>query len=288
VSATEFFIFFARYGKVLDSFIVYDRSTGKPRGFGFVTFEDPAVCQTLLKMQSANGSKSSSSSFDEDSYEHSETQALPSRLMMRGRLIELKIAQPRETETTKWQPMQQPTYQLPNHHHHIHPYWGNDNGMYDFVTKYPATLPQHHYGFDGAPMTPISPSNPMMTPSTPAQAVLDMAHHMIFYAQLLATPSLSTVNYEPMLAPVCASPQYEMPFDYQHPRPEPSASSHPESSDTTTMLPPLPDVLVSPSKRPKDSFQIGGATFYPDLPSSPPASPQTAIASQKKRIVTSL
>jgi RNA recognition motif. (a.k.a. RRM, RBD, or RNP domain) len=290
VTATEFFIFFAHYGKVLDSFIVYDRSTGKPRGFGFVTFEDPAVCQTLLQMQSANASKSSS--FDEDLDEQSDSMSSPSRLMMRGRLIEMKIAQPRETESKKWQPMQQPTYQLPNPHYSLYhqPYWGNENGMYDYVTKYPATLPQHNYGlYDGAPMTPIPPSSPMMTPATPAQAVLDMAHHMLFYAQLLATPSLSTANYEPMLAPFCESPRYEIPLDYhQHRRHEPSLPSTQESSATTTPLPELPDVLVSPSKRPKDAFQIGGATFYPDLPSSPPNSPKDTISSQKKRIVTSL
>ena len=261
---------------MLDSFIVYDRGTGKPRGFGFVVFEDPSVCQMLLQMQNQNGSKSSS--LDEDSDENSETLPSPSKLLqIRGRLIELKIAQPRETETIPRQPkassQQQYHHHLPNHHHH--PYWGNDVGMYDFVTKYPATLPQNIYGmYDPTPMTPIPPSNPMMTPGTPAQAVLDMAHHMLFYAQLLATPSLTNANYEPMLAPCCETSVYEAPG-----RPTEALLEAP------SILPPLPDVLVSPSKRRStEAFQIGGATFYPEVPSSPP---NTATL-PKKKVIASL
>lgn len=31
--------FFGKYGTVLDATVMYDRNTGKSRGFGFVTFD---------------------------------------------------------------------------------------------------------------------------------------------------------------------------------------------------------------------------------------------------------
>ena len=36
------------HGKVIDSVIIHDKHSGKSRGFGFVTFADPAVADTVL------------------------------------------------------------------------------------------------------------------------------------------------------------------------------------------------------------------------------------------------
>ena len=35
---------FATYGEVTEAIVITDRETGRSRGFGFVTFADPAAC----------------------------------------------------------------------------------------------------------------------------------------------------------------------------------------------------------------------------------------------------
>eukprot|EP00252_Welwitschia_mirabilis_P020734 TRINITY_DN513_c0_g1_i1.p1 TRINITY_DN513_c0_g1~~TRINITY_DN513_c0_g1_i1.p1 ORF type:complete len:242 (-),score=41.18 TRINITY_DN513_c0_g1_i1:929-1654(-) len=39
---------FSKYGKIIDSVIMKDRFTGNPRGFGFVTYEDPSVVDKVI------------------------------------------------------------------------------------------------------------------------------------------------------------------------------------------------------------------------------------------------
>eukprot|EP00274_Cyanoptyche_gloeocystis_P007841 CAMPEP_0196653426 /NCGR_PEP_ID=MMETSP1086-20130531/3051_1 /TAXON_ID=77921 /ORGANISM="Cyanoptyche gloeocystis , Strain SAG4.97" /LENGTH=267 /DNA_ID=CAMNT_0041984617 /DNA_START=149 /DNA_END=948 /DNA_ORIENTATION=- len=41
--------YFSRYGEVIDSVIMKDKSTGHPRGFGFVTYADPTVVDRVLQ-----------------------------------------------------------------------------------------------------------------------------------------------------------------------------------------------------------------------------------------------
>ncbi|XP_071736705.1 uncharacterized protein [Rutidosis leptorrhynchoides] len=40
--------YFGKYGELTDSVIMKDRQTGRPRGFGFVTYADPAVVDTVI------------------------------------------------------------------------------------------------------------------------------------------------------------------------------------------------------------------------------------------------
>ena len=40
---------FKKYGEIADSVIMKDKHTQKPRGFGFVTFADPSVIDTVLE-----------------------------------------------------------------------------------------------------------------------------------------------------------------------------------------------------------------------------------------------
>ncbi|KNA25903.1 hypothetical protein SOVF_002430 [Spinacia oleracea] len=41
--------YFEKYGEVIDSVIMKDRNTGQPRGFGFITYSDPSVVDTVIK-----------------------------------------------------------------------------------------------------------------------------------------------------------------------------------------------------------------------------------------------
>ena len=40
VTDEEFLEFFSQFGTVVDAKVMFDRDTGRSRGFGFVTFED--------------------------------------------------------------------------------------------------------------------------------------------------------------------------------------------------------------------------------------------------------
>ena len=328
MTAKEFYFYFSQFGEILDSFIVYDRVTGKPRGFGFVTFVNPAVCRQLLKIyerETAAGSISEDEvvgwNDDADTIDESTSwlsRPLSTRLQMRGRFIELKIAQPRgdsyaaktpaqlyigsRPPTTQWNQQQQHPSVVPRYFQHRNNNYNErsrvDGEYTDDMNKIPATLsPTYHhqyqlppqqqhpadrhyqqnrptgYGYANAP--PLSrrqdehlDGSLLKTPVTPAQAALDMAHHMIFYAQLLSTPSMvSNVNYEDMnyyqeeilrtedTDSICGSTGKYYTPSQPPPRPcTPSLS--------------VPDVIVSPSKNRSaglsDVFKIGGGTFYPD------------------------
>lgn len=43
--------YFLNYGTVHEAFVSYDRHTGRPRGFGFVVFEDPGVADKVVSLQ---------------------------------------------------------------------------------------------------------------------------------------------------------------------------------------------------------------------------------------------
>lgn len=76
VTDEEFSNFFAQFGKVIDSIVMFDYETGRSRGFGFVTYEDPKVSRHLLSL----GEGGSSSG----------------RVQMRDKLVEIKAAEPKE------------------------------------------------------------------------------------------------------------------------------------------------------------------------------------------------
>ena len=381
VTAEEFYLYFAQYGEIIDSFIVYDRETGKPRGFGFVTFVDPAVCRRLLLIYEKENTSISEDEVvgwneDTETMDGSVSMSRPPsvRLQMRGRFIELKIAQPRgESQNNSKLPLQQhqpistrparPRYQQ-NHHYHqpqaqypsvvprYYPHYTNStnstnlndcssyDGEYDEMNKISATLsqqqqhqhhhhhpyqyhppptpqPQHRpsgYGYMNSPV-PMTPGGPMvhggngrqlhqrynhpaplMTPATPAQTALDIAHHMIFYAQLLATPSMvSNTNYDDM--------HYYQEQILRTADSESVAGNGVNNTYYTPSQPPprpctpslsVPEVLVSPSKKRSagvgDVFKIGGGTFYPDtsLSSSPTtsSSPSKVISKDSSSLLS--
>ncbi|KAL3510652.1 hypothetical protein ACH5RR_030053 [Cinchona calisaya] len=44
----QFVKYFGKYGEITDSVIMKDRHTGRPRGFGFITYADPVVVDTVI------------------------------------------------------------------------------------------------------------------------------------------------------------------------------------------------------------------------------------------------
>lgn len=44
----QFVKYFEKYGEIIDSVIMKDRHTGRPRGFGFITYADLTVVDTII------------------------------------------------------------------------------------------------------------------------------------------------------------------------------------------------------------------------------------------------
>ncbi|KAK4399138.1 Heterogeneous nuclear ribonucleoprotein 1 [Sesamum angolense] len=54
-SPDTFVKYFGKYGEITDSVIMKDRHTGRPRGFGFITYADPSVVDTVIAENIING-----------------------------------------------------------------------------------------------------------------------------------------------------------------------------------------------------------------------------------------
>lgn len=85
VTEEEFKIFFEQFGALVDSVVMFDRDTGRSRGFGFITYEDPMVCRKLLMMGNENA-------------EGKDPLKLVGRIEMQGKMCEVKAATPRKRE----------------------------------------------------------------------------------------------------------------------------------------------------------------------------------------------
>jgi hypothetical protein len=83
VTNEEFRIFFEQFGQVIDSLVMFDRDTHRSRGFGFVTFEDPEISRHLLTAG--------------DPPKGDPSVGRTGRIEMRGKLIEIKCAEPKES-----------------------------------------------------------------------------------------------------------------------------------------------------------------------------------------------
>ena len=49
VTSSTLMDYFLQYGMVSDAIVMYDNLSGRSRGFGFVTFKDPKVIETVRK-----------------------------------------------------------------------------------------------------------------------------------------------------------------------------------------------------------------------------------------------
>lgn len=79
VNEKEFREFFEQFGPLTDSVVMIDRFTGRSRGFGFVTFKDESDAKKILNPNTEIERNGSSN-----------------KLMMRGKLCEVKPAVPRD------------------------------------------------------------------------------------------------------------------------------------------------------------------------------------------------
>jgi len=83
LSVNEFRNYFEKYGTVIDAQIITERNSGHSRGFGFVTFENDEVADSLLNSQH----------------------------VIQGKKVEIKKAQPKKVESV--QPIFVPSYPMP-------------------------------------------------------------------------------------------------------------------------------------------------------------------------------
>lgn len=81
VTNEEFLAFFEEFGQVMDSIVMFDYNTGRSRGFGFVTFEDPAVARHLLSLG--------------QEHNNGPNPEKTGRIQLGNKLIEIKAAEPK-------------------------------------------------------------------------------------------------------------------------------------------------------------------------------------------------
>lgn len=70
-STATFVRHFGQYGEIVDSVIMKDRNTSQPRGFGFITYSNPAVVDKVIEDNHViNGKQVSSFSPSASHYHH--------------------------------------------------------------------------------------------------------------------------------------------------------------------------------------------------------------------------
>jgi RNA recognition motif-containing protein len=83
VTDAEFRTFFEQFGTMIDCLVMVDYITKRSRGFGFVSYEDPEVSKRLLAIGNTSNQTTSSQI---------------GRLEMRGKIVEIKAAEPRPAD----------------------------------------------------------------------------------------------------------------------------------------------------------------------------------------------
>ena len=140
ITAAEFRAFFEQFGRLIDSVVMFDHETNRSRGFGFVSFEDPQVASMLLAQ--GNEGKPFSPGTQPSGY-----------MEMRGKTIEIKPAEPKESSHRKSRSNVKRTAQKIADVHYAYaqtaydPYFGMQPGM-----AYPTSYTTQPYGY-----VPVSP-----------------------------------------------------------------------------------------------------------------------------------
>lgn len=247
VTSDEFRLFFEQFGEVLDSVVMLDRLNGRSRGFGFVTYVDPNVSHRLLRM--GNDSESAS--------DH----PLVGRLEMRGKMVEVKSAEPKEYSNGPRRFHQNRTphplmYRNPGAPVH----YGDPNVMMygapmdyayphqpyfsPFVTGYMAHPMVYDPTFPGAPGVPVYHPNAAV-PQPPPPAAAEVAQGVP--AMVPGHPGEGMAQHPPAIVvpqEFSGVPQFAQHHNYAHPAPyqqgstmHPAAPGLPVSKDTQTNEP---------------------------------------------------
>eukprot|EP00934_Nitzschia_sp_Nitz4_P005459 Nitzschia sp. Nitz4//scaffold13_size275219//64563//65617//NITZ4_000856-RA/size275219-augustus-gene-0.256-mRNA-1//-1//CDS//3329535960//5449//frame0 len=195
VTEEEFRTFFEKFGVLLDSVVMVDRESGRSRGFGFVTFEDPSVALSLLEQgNNADGI---------------------GRLEMRGKTCEVKAAQPKLHGGPR--DGRRPRGNTPQQSQHARFYPGQ---MFPPPVE-PSFMPpqgmpyapEWHQGYGGPSFVPVPyygypPSQPMPYYSPygqPYDARLDYSHQVQYpqpyMAHVSQTPPAQVVQVPTTLQP---------------------------------------------------------------------------------------
>jgi RNA recognition motif-containing protein len=104
VTEDEFRIYFEQFGPVFEAVVMLDRITGRSRGFGFVTFQDKAVCSKLLSLDD-DDNDDNDPHHDQHNNNSNNSNNKHCLLSMRDKTIEVKPAQPKTFASIPMQPV---------------------------------------------------------------------------------------------------------------------------------------------------------------------------------------
>lgn len=216
----DFYDFFSKLGKVIDSVVMFDRETKKPRGFGFVTFKDPKVALRLLAMGHEG----------EDVPEGGFTSG---KIKMYGRLCEVKASEPKKyaaknnfsgasnsTASSTLEERVPKKIQFQNGEDETNLEFDTIDGRFTKMSNGQENYPVYHYGY----------ANPVM--QEPPRAEYGFGYgghgHGFGYNQYHANPNFHyapqltvPVGYNPSFNGMYYNPAMLHPFPYPYHNPVP-------------------------------------------------------------------
>lgn len=202
----EFRKFFEQFGTVIDSIVMYDHETHRSRGFGFVTFKDPESSRRVLSMGNAKNGQL------EDDNNNTNTNNDPpvARLEMRGKKIEVKAAEPKESTPRHYDERHGRNRECPPFPPPVNP---------DMMIMYGPNDPNLYYNYN-APAQYYAPHAfttgyvaPMYYPGQFAQHYPPVVPMVEGYHQYMD----AAYAYVPFATPI--PPIYEQPYEQLHEQP---------------------------------------------------------------------
>lgn len=189
----EFRSFFKEYGAILDSVVLMEKEHKRPRGFGFVKFQDLEVAQKVLSLSQEKAG-----------------------LRMRGKRIDLKVAEPKE---------------VPEKHVSAAPALGH--GYYVATPSYTTQMMIHPESLENEETSPAAFfAYPYVTPAFPVPLYdynmpIQMYPH--YYDAMMVAYESMMVAYDPAIDPYYS---YPMPATIDPRNATPTSSPDPTASQS--------------------------------------------------------